>query len=151
MVAVPGRGLRFPFLHFDQGYSQVISGFPVPSNKKNAFFITSLYQCVLQILKIQTLHWDYLHFFIVNLPSSGLGNIMPYKTIADLPDSIRNHLPEHAQEIYMEAFNHAWEEYSDPTKRRGGASREEVTHKVAWAAVKKQYEKDEKTGIWKRK
>jgi cation transport regulator len=76
---------------------------------------------------------------------------MPYKTIGDLPDSIRNHLPEHAQEIYREAFNHAWEEYADPQKRRGSASREEVTHKVAWAAVKKQYEKDEKTGVWKRK
>jgi len=114
----------------------------------------SLPECisyVSQIPAIQMLHWDYLYFFIVNLPSSGLGNIMPYKTIADLPDSIRNHLPEHAQEIYMEVFNHAWEEYSDPTKRRKGASREEVTHKVAWAAVKKQYDKDEKTGIWKRK
>ena len=106
---------------------------------------------VSQILKIQTLHWDDLYFFIVYLPSSGLGNTMPYKTIADLLDSIRNHLPEHAQEIYMEAFNHAWEEYSDPGKRREAASREEVTHKVAWAAVKKQYEKDEKTGVWKRK
>jgi cation transport regulator ChaB len=38
------------------------------------------------------------------------------------------------------------------TPQKGeGASREEVTHKVAWAAVKKQYGKDEKTGIWKRK
>jgi cation transport regulator len=76
---------------------------------------------------------------------------MPYKTIGDLPDSIRNHLPEHAQEIYLEAFNNAWEEYSDPKKRRGAESREVVTHKVAWAAVKKLYEKDEKTGVWKRK
>jgi cation transport regulator len=76
---------------------------------------------------------------------------MPYKTIGDLPDSIRNHLPEHAQEIYLEAFNNAWKEYSDPKKRRGAESQEEVTHKVAWAAVKKLYEKDEKTGIWKKK
>jgi cation transport regulator len=76
---------------------------------------------------------------------------MPYKTIGDLPDSIRNHLPEHAQEIYREAFNHAWEEYADPKKRRAPSSLEEVTHKVAWAAVKKQYEKDEKTGVWKKK
>ena len=76
---------------------------------------------------------------------------MPYKSIGDLPESIRNHLPEHAQEIYLEAFNHAWEEYADPRKRRGGAPFEEVTHKVAWAAVKKQYEKDEKTGVWEKK
>jgi len=26
-----------------------------------------------------------------------------------------------------------------------------VAHKVAWAAVKKEYEKDKKTGNWKRK
>ncbi|MGA2913560.1 MAG: ChaB family protein [Methanoregula sp.] len=76
---------------------------------------------------------------------------MPYKTIGDLPDSIRNHLPSHAQEIYREAFNHAWEEYADPEKRKGASSLEEVTRKVAWAAVKKQYEKDEKTGTWKKK
>ena len=76
---------------------------------------------------------------------------MPYKRIDDLPDSVRNHLPEHAQEIYLEAFNHAWAEYADPKKRRDDSSREEVTHRVAWAAVKKQYEKDEKTGTWKKK
>lgn len=76
---------------------------------------------------------------------------MPYKRIDDLPDSVRNHLPEHAQEIYLEAFNHAWTEYADPKKRRDDSSREEVTHRVAWAAVKKQYEKDEKTGTWKKK
>lgn len=27
----------------------------------------------------------------------------------------------------------------------------EVAHKVAWAAVKQEYEKDEETGKWKRK
>jgi ChaB len=31
------------------------------------------------------------------------------------------------------------------------ASLEEVAHKVAWAAVKKEYEKDRRTGAWKRK
>ncbi len=76
---------------------------------------------------------------------------MPYTRIEDLPDSVRNHLPTHAQEIYMEAFNNAWEEYKDPGKRRGGASREETAHRVAWAAVKETYEKDEKTGSWRRK
>ena len=40
-----------------------------------------------------------------------------------------------------EAFDNAWQEYSDPSKRRGSESLEEVAHKVAWAAVKKQYEK----------
>ncbi len=60
---------------------------------------------------------------------------MPYKTLKDLPASVREHVPKHAQEIYKEAFNHAWVEYADR------ADREEVAHKVAWSAVKKRYEK----------
>jgi cation transport regulator len=76
---------------------------------------------------------------------------MPYKNIDNLPDSVRKNLPEHAQEIYREAFNHALAEYADPKKRRDNSSLEEVTHRVAWAAVKKKYEKDKKTGIWKKR
>lgn len=76
---------------------------------------------------------------------------MPYKHTNDLPDSVKDHLPKHAQEIYLEAFNNAWQEYDEPQERRGGASREETAHKVAWAAVKKKYEKDEQSGEWKAK
>ncbi len=76
---------------------------------------------------------------------------MVYKRIEDLPDPVRKHLPAHAQEIYKEAFNNASEEYADPKKRRGGSSLEEVTHRVAWAAVKKMYEKDEQSGEWKKR
>jgi len=32
---------------------------------------------------------------------------MPYKTNAELPDSVKSHLPSHAQDIYREAFDHA--------------------------------------------
>ena len=74
---------------------------------------------------------------------------MPYHSLAELPDSVKDHLPKHAQEIYQEAYNSAWEQYSDPDKRRGDASREEVSHKVAWSAVKKKYEK--KDDRWVRK
>lgn len=66
---------------------------------------------------------------------------MPYKQIEDLPDSVSNALPKHAQEIYLAAFNNAWSEYAKPEDRRGDASREEVAHKVAWSAVKQSYEK----------
>jgi len=72
---------------------------------------------------------------------------MPYRSISELPDSVRGHTPRHAQEIYKEAFNHAWDEYSDPADRRGDASREEVSHRVAWAAVKQKYAKGE-DGDW---
>lgn len=60
---------------------------------------------------------------------------MPYKSITDLPDSVREHLPKHAQEIYMQAYNNAWKQYA---KRK---DQEAVAHKVAWSAVKKQYKK----------
>ncbi len=66
---------------------------------------------------------------------------MPYHSNADLPDRVRDHLPEQAQDIYREAFNSAWEQYKDPGERKEDASREETAHKVAWAAVKHQYEK----------
>jgi cation transport regulator len=74
---------------------------------------------------------------------------MPYKKLSALPESVRNHLPIHAQEIYLAAFNNAWQEYRDPENRHGDASREVVAHKVAWAAVKQLYEK--KGDKWRRK
>lgn len=61
---------------------------------------------------------------------------MPYKNLEDLPESVRDNLPHHAQEICKEAYNSAWEEYADPSSRR-----EEVAHRVARAAVKKKIRK----------
>jgi cation transport regulator len=72
---------------------------------------------------------------------------MPYDRRSDLPDQVRNVLPAHAQDIYLAAYNSAWEQYADPEARRGDASREETAHKVAWAAVKQEYQKAE-TGDW---
>jgi len=53
-------------------------------------------------------------------------------------------LPEHAQHIFRKAHSNAVKEYKNPNKRRGGAKEdvEEVAHKVAWAAVKKEYKKN---------
>ena len=77
---------------------------------------------------------------------------MPYKTISDLPDSVRDNLPKHAEEIYLAAFNSAWDQYDKPGERRDSSdTREEVAHKIAWAAVKNVYEKDDKTGKWTKK
>jgi cation transport regulator len=77
------------------------------------------------------------------------GQKVIYSHDTDLPDKVKNNLPKHAQDIYREAFNHAWEQYKSPAKRRGGRKqpREQVAHKVAWAAVEKKYQKDEK-GNW---
>ena len=66
---------------------------------------------------------------------------MPYDSIEDLPTSVRAHLPAHASEIYRRAFNHAWASYADR-----GQTREEIAHRVAWAAVKRAYRKE--GAIW---
>jgi cation transport regulator len=68
---------------------------------------------------------------------------MPYETIKELPERVKQPLPEGAQKIFKEAFNNAWDQYRDPEKRRDDASREEVANRVAWSAVKKKYEKKE--------
>ncbi len=75
---------------------------------------------------------------------------MPYDRINELPEAVREHLPTHAQEIYKEAFNSAWDQYANPDERRGDESREETSHKVAWAAVKHDYAKGD-DGDWHRK
>jgi cation transport regulator len=66
---------------------------------------------------------------------------MPYASIDDLPAPVRGSLPEHAQEIFVEAFNHAFAE-----NHAGG---EVTAFKIAWGAVKKSYHK--KDGRWIRK
>jgi cation transport regulator len=60
---------------------------------------------------------------------------MPYRSNKQLPDRVRTHLDEHAQDIYREAFNNAWTQYTKDPRQ------EEIAHRVAWSAVKKQYEK----------
>jgi cation transport regulator len=60
---------------------------------------------------------------------------VPYQVNADLPPSVRNHLPEHAQNIFREAFNAAYDAHArDPRQ-------EEAAFRIAWAAVKRRYEK----------
>ena len=66
---------------------------------------------------------------------------MPYQSREDLPDNVRHVLPAHAQDIYQQAFNSAWDQYKDKQDRRGNESQEEVAHKVAWSAVKEKYAK----------
>jgi cation transport regulator len=62
---------------------------------------------------------------------------MPYVANDELPSPVRSALPPHAQDIYREAFNHAWDEYGNDEAR---------AHRVAWAAVKRQYVKE--GGTW---
>ncbi len=75
---------------------------------------------------------------------------MPYKNISSLPENLQKILPTHAQEIYIKAYNNALEQYKDPEKRRGNDDLETVAHKVAWAAIEKEYKKDN-SGKWIKK
>ncbi len=69
---------------------------------------------------------------------------MPYRTNADLPASVSSHLPEHAQDIYREAFNHAYAAHA------GESRQEEAAHRIAWAAVKRSYVKTDEGWIPRR-
>ncbi len=60
---------------------------------------------------------------------------MPYRANADLPPPVRRHLPPHAQDIYREAFNHAFAAHA------GDPRQEEAAHRIAWGAVKRGYVK----------
>lgn len=75
---------------------------------------------------------------------------MPYQSKSGLPDQVKDHLPTHAQDIYKEAYNSAWDEYKNEDDRNGDASREEVSHRVAWSAVKNKFEKGD-DGDWHKK
>ena len=66
---------------------------------------------------------------------------MPYATNDDLPISVQRHLPPHAQDIYREAFNHAY------TAHAGESRQEEAAHRIAWAAVKRSYVKAGETWV----
>jgi cation transport regulator len=64
--------------------------------------------------------------------------------LSEITEKRIDQLPEHAQHIFKKAHASAIKEYQNPDKRRGGKkeSAEEVAHKIAWAAVKKEYTKE---------
>jgi cation transport regulator len=74
---------------------------------------------------------------------------MPYADNQSLPKQVRASLPQHAQTIYREAFNSAWDHYADPDRRADDASREATAHRVAWSAVKTRYQQGDSR--WRRK
>jgi len=75
---------------------------------------------------------------------------MPYTATNELPDGVRHALPAHAQAIYKEAFNSAYQEYKSAKDRKAGTDREGTAHRVAWSAVKQSYRKGT-DGKWHRK
>lgn len=71
---------------------------------------------------------------------SGTTETMPYANNDELPASVRHHLPPHAQDIFREAFNHAYGQHAGDDSR---------AFRIAWAAVKRRYMKID--GQWMRR
>jgi cation transport regulator len=65
---------------------------------------------------------------------------MPYRSNIDLPPPVQRDLPPHAQEIYREAFNHAFAAHAHDPRQK------EAAHRITWAAVKRSYVKS--GNIW---
>lgn len=67
---------------------------------------------------------------------------MPFSTTRELPESVKNVLPQAAQRIWMHAFNAALEEHGSESRAA----------RIAWGAVKNAgFEKDPDTGKWHKK
>ena len=60
---------------------------------------------------------------------------MPWAGIEDLPASLRERLPVHAQELFLAAFNAAWRQHAH------APDVEATAHRIAWGAVKRRYRK----------
>ena len=64
---------------------------------------------------------------------------MPYKDVSELPEKVKNALPEAAQKLFLSVVNSALEQY------KGDEAKAAAT---AWEAVKGKYRKDKDTGNW---
>ncbi len=56
---------------------------------------------------------------------------MPYARNDELPASVRDHLPTHAQDIFRAAFNAGFDDH------KGDPRQEEAAFRIAWAAVRR--------------
>ncbi len=75
---------------------------------------------------------------------------MTYKSKEELPEYLRQSMPEEAQEIYVEVYNKSWENF-DEDEVLGEQTREAHAHRDGWTAVKQEYVHDEDKGVWYRK
>lgn len=70
-----------------------------------------------------------------------------YASLADLPQSLKDELPEMAQRTYLSTYQRVWEKC-----HMGGVESEDelahTAHEAAMLAVESQFEKDER-GRWR--
>lgn len=72
---------------------------------------------------------------------------MRYESINDIPETLQDVLPEEAQEIYLEHYQQAWDDYDE--EKGGELSRDGVAHRQAMHAVRQQFVQY-KDGKWYR-
>ena len=65
-----------------------------------------------------------------------------YSSNSDLPFVCQLNLPEAAQKVYREAFNHVWRQSAESETRFRAAQ----DH--AWIEVRKKFEREKETGRW---
>jgi cation transport regulator len=70
---------------------------------------------------------------------------MRYKSRSELPPTIRDVLPERAQELYLVAYQKAWDAYE---QGQGYLSRDVMAHQQGWTAMQHAYKQDQGTGKW---
>jgi cation transport regulator len=70
---------------------------------------------------------------------------MRYENKSELPPTIRDILPEHAQDLYLQAYQKAWDEYEEG---QGYLSRDTMAHQQGYTAVRHEYVQDQGTGKW---
>ena len=69
----------------------------------------------------------------------------------DLPENIRQELPESAQRLYSEAYRLAFEQFRRGNRRtEEDRARERNARKMAWSAVKEKFELHA-DGTWRRR
>jgi cation transport regulator len=74
---------------------------------------------------------------------------MRYETKSDLPETLRDILPDEALELYLEAYQHSWDTYDE--EEGGDLSRDAVAHRDGWTAVEHEYVQNKETGEWYRR
>ena len=72
---------------------------------------------------------------------------MRYENRSDLPPTIRDVLPERGQDIYLKAYQRAWDTYAEGP---GVLSRDVLAHQQGWTALQHEYVQDQRTGKWYR-
>ena len=72
---------------------------------------------------------------------------MRYEHRSDLPQTLRDVLPERGQDIYLRAYQKAWDMY---TEGPGVLSRDVLAHQQGWTALQHEYVQDQGTGKWYR-